>query len=209
MTEFMQRHIGPRDRDIQHMLSCLGLNSLDELIEETIPNAIRAENELELPPALTEHAALQKLKEYADNNVIARSYLGMGYHNTKTPSVILRNLIENPGWYTSYTPYQAEISQGRLEALLIFQTMVQDLTGMPVSNSSLLDEATAAAEAMTMSHRLTKKKNRGKERTIVDATRARSKRKKRKKTEKLGFDHVRGCWKKDVRSYGRQRTQTL
>jgi len=161
MKGFISRHIGPRERDIEHMLSYLGVTSLDDLIAETVPETIQTAKKLNLPAALSESEALSTLKGMASRNVIARSYLGMGYHNTKTPSVILRNLIENPGWYTSYTPYQAEISQGRLEALLIFQTMVQELTGMEVSNSSLLDEATAAAEAMTMSHRLTKKKNRG------------------------------------------------
>ena len=153
MEVFAGRHIGPRNRDAQKMLESLGLESLEQLIDETVPSSIRSEG-LELPTALSEFEALKTLKKMASKNQVFRSYLGFGYHNTITPSVILRNLIEDPSWYTSYTPYQAEIAQGRLEALLIFQTMVQDLTCMDISNCSLLDEATAAAEAMTMSYRL-------------------------------------------------------
>jgi glycine dehydrogenase len=150
---FVDRHIGPRDADIAAMLGELGLASLDALVEAAVPDAIRMDGDLDLPPALTERQALARLRSYADENQIWRSYLGFGYHDTITPPVILRNILENPGWYTAYTPYQAEISQGRLEALLVFQTVVQDLTGMEISNASLLDEATAAAEAMTMCHR--------------------------------------------------------
>jgi len=138
------------------MLALLGVQSLEALIEETVPAAIRLERPLDLPPALTEDQALGRLAGYAAKNTVKRSLLGFGYHDTLTPPVVLRNILENPGWYTAYTPYQAEISQGRLEALLLFQTMVQDLTGMGCSNASLLDEATAGAEAMTMAHRLGK-----------------------------------------------------
>ncbi len=153
---FIDRHLGPRPADIAAMLSALGADSLDDLIDEVIPQAIRSPSPLSLPPALTERDALAALAELAGRNELRRSYLGMGYADCITPPVILRNILENPGWYTAYTPYQAEIAQGRLEALLIFQTVVEDLTGMEISNSSLLDEATAAAEAMTMSHRISR-----------------------------------------------------
>ena len=136
------------------MLDVLGLRTLDELVEQTVPASIRSEQPLALPTARTEREVLAELWELATQNVVTRSYLGMGYHGCVTPPVIRRNVLENPGWYTQYTPYQAEISQGRLEALLNFQTMVCELTGLPVANSSLLDEATAAAEAMTLCHRL-------------------------------------------------------
>jgi glycine dehydrogenase len=140
------------------MLEALGVSSLEALLDEVIPQAIRFQGDLDIPAALSEREALQTLSEMAAANQDWRSYIGMGYHDCLTPSVILRNLLENPGWYTAYTPYQAEIAQGRLEALLVFQTMVQDLTGMEISNSSLLDEATAAAEAMTMAHRISRGK---------------------------------------------------
>jgi glycine dehydrogenase len=156
---FVSRHIGPRDHEIAHMLSAIGVESTDQLMQEALPAAIRSAEPLSLPPALSEAEALARLAHYAGENTVLRSWLGGGYHDTYTPSVLLRNILENPGWYTAYTPYQAEISQGRLEALLVFQTMVQDLTGMEVSNASMLDEATAAAEAMTMAHRLSRKKN--------------------------------------------------
>ncbi|HPD95730.1 MAG: aminomethyl-transferring glycine dehydrogenase [Bacteroidales bacterium] len=148
------RHIGPREEDINEMLKVIGVSSLDELIDQTIPKNIRLKKPLNLPKALSENQFLVKLKGMAAKNKIFKSYIGMGYYGTTTPSVILRNILENPGWYTSYTPYQAEISQGRLEALLNFQTMVIDLTGMEIANASLLDEATAAAEAMIMMHNL-------------------------------------------------------
>ncbi|MFK7930162.1 MAG: aminomethyl-transferring glycine dehydrogenase [Myxococcota bacterium] len=155
---FASRHIGPRASDIDAMLKVLGLESLEALTQKAVPNAIRMDGELDLPAALTEQQAMARLRSYADQNEVWRSYLGYGYHNTHTPPVILRNILENPGWYTAYTPYQAEISQGRLEALLVFQTMVQELTGMDLCGASLLDEATAAAEALTMCHRLKKSK---------------------------------------------------
>ena len=147
---FVNRHIGPRKEDILNMLSLLGYGSLDEMIINGVPNSILVEDTPKLPKALNETEALNSLRQLAKKNEVWRSYIGMGYYNCITPPVIQRNLLENPGWYTQYTPYQAEISQGRLEALLNFQTMVCDLTGMEISNASLLDEATAAAEAVTM-----------------------------------------------------------
>ena len=154
---FVDRHVGPSPEDITQMLATLGLSSLDELVDRIVPASIRMEGELELPPPGREAEVLATLREIADANTVCRSYLGGGYHGTLTPGVILRNILENPGWYTAYTPYQAEIAQGRLEALLLFQMMVQDLTGFEVSNASLLDEATAAAEAMAMCYRMGKR----------------------------------------------------
>ncbi len=147
---FAERHNGPTEEDIRGMLEQLGCSSLDELIASTIPSDIRLDRPLDLPEALSERELLAKAQALADKNRFGRSYIGMGYHDTATPAVIRRNVLENPNWYTQYTPYQAEISQGRLEALLNFQTAVADLTGLPIANASLLDEATAAAEAMTM-----------------------------------------------------------
>ncbi|MFK0569929.1 aminomethyl-transferring glycine dehydrogenase [Endozoicomonas sp.] len=147
---FTHRHIGSDQQEQQAMLESLGLNSLAELIEETVPGSIRLNRELDLPPGKTERQAIAQLRTLAQQNTVNKSYIGMGYYNTEVPNVILRNLLENPGWYTAYTPYQPEISQGRLEMLLNFQQMVMDLTGMEVANASLLDEATAAAEAMTL-----------------------------------------------------------
>ncbi|MFB2894411.1 aminomethyl-transferring glycine dehydrogenase [Aerosakkonemataceae cyanobacterium BLCC-F50] len=155
---FATRHIGPSPEEIKQMLELLGLSSLDELIEKTVPQAIRISRPLQLPPAQSEYAALANLKEIASKNQIFRSFIGMGYSNCITPPVILRNILENPGWYTAYTPYQAEIAQGRLEALLNFQTMIIELTGLEIANASLLDEATAAAEAMTLSYGVAKNK---------------------------------------------------
>ena len=155
---FVSRHLGPRPADVSAMLDVIGVESLDELMEQVVPSAIRTERPLDLPAALTEAEAIAALAERAGQNELYRSFLGMGYHDTHTPPVILRNILENPGWYTAYTPYQAEIAQGRLEALLVFQTMVEQLTGMGISNASLLDEATGAAEAMTMAHRVSKKR---------------------------------------------------
>ncbi|HIG63621.1 MAG TPA: aminomethyl-transferring glycine dehydrogenase [Marine Group III euryarchaeote] len=147
---FVRRHVGPAPADIPEMLAELGCATLEELADAVVPTDIRMAGALALPPPLTEVAALARLRELADRNVIARSYLGMGYYGTVTPPALRRNLLENPGWYTAYTPYQPEIAQGRLEALLNFQTMVCDLTAMEIANASLLDEATAAAEAMAM-----------------------------------------------------------
>ncbi|MCX6211556.1 MAG: aminomethyl-transferring glycine dehydrogenase [Bacteroidetes bacterium] len=149
-AEFIKRHIGPNAQDTQKMLDTIAVKSIDELIEKTVPNIIRSKKAMQIPEGLSEFDMLQSLKSIADKNIVATNFIGQGYYGTKTPSVILRNIFENPGWYTQYTPYQAEIAQGRLESLLNFQTMVCDLTGMPIANASLLDEATAAAEAMAM-----------------------------------------------------------
>ncbi|MCU1396344.1 MAG: gcvP [Ilumatobacteraceae bacterium] len=154
--EFVRRHVGPDDADRQRMLDVLGLGSVDELLDATVPASIRMSERLGLDESVTVTEALAELRGIAEQNVIATSLIGMGYHGTITPPVVLRNVLENPAWYTAYTPYQPEISQGRLEALLNFQTMVADLTGFALANASLLDEATAAAEAMTMIRRLSK-----------------------------------------------------
>ncbi len=147
---FIPRHIGPSPAGTDEMLAAIGCRSLDQLIDETVPAAIRLRQPLKIPAPRGEHEALAEIRSLASQNRVARSLIGMGYHDTITPPVILRNILENPGWYTQYTPYQAEIAQGRLEALLNFQTMVSDLTALPMANASLLDEATAAAEAMAM-----------------------------------------------------------
>src|SRR5437867_1078069 len=151
---FVPRHVGPDDRDVSEMLKLLGFSSLDALIDGTIPRKIRLREGLSLPTGLTEPEVLTYFRALAAKNQVFRSFIGMGYSDCVTPPVIQRNIIENPGWYTAYTPYQAEIAQGRLEALLNFQTMVIDPTALEIANASLLDEATAAAEAMTMCHRL-------------------------------------------------------
>jgi len=148
--KFSSRHNGPSEKDIQEMLKVTGVNTLDELIEETIPANIRLDNPIKLDEPLSEYQFLNKLKSIAEKNKVFKSYIGMGYYDTIIPAVIKKNIFENPGWYTQYTPYQAEISQGRLEALINFQTMVIDLTGLPIANASLLDEATSAAEAMNL-----------------------------------------------------------
>jgi glycine dehydrogenase len=149
-AEFIKRHIGPGAQDTEKMLASIGIKSVDELIEKTIPGNIRSKKPMQIPEGLSEFEMLQSLKKIGEKNIVATNFIGQGYYGTITPSVILRNIFENPGWYTQYTPYQAEIAQGRLESLLNFQTMVCDLTGMPIANASLLDEATAAAEAMAM-----------------------------------------------------------
>ena len=149
---FVPRHIGPTDADIAEMLAILGFASLDELINATIPSKIRYRGSLDLPPGRSEAQVLADFRAFAAKNRVFRSFIGMGYSDCITPPVIQRNVLENPAWYTAFTPYQAEIAQGRLEALLTFQTMVIDLTGLSIANASLLDEATAAAEAMTMSY---------------------------------------------------------
>jgi len=156
---FRDRHIGPTPEDIRAMLAVLGFERLDALIDATVPASLRQKKPLHLEQAKSEYELLQELQEIAVENRVYRSYIGMGYHNCITPTVIQRNILENPGWYTQYTPYQPEIAQGRLEALLNFQTMVTDLTGLEIANASLLDEATAAAEAMTMSFGATKTKS--------------------------------------------------
>ncbi len=150
IDKFVNRHNGPRENDVKEMLSKIGASSVDELIDQTVPSAIRLKAPLNLPTGMTEYAYLKHLHVLASKNKVYKTYIGLGYYNTIVPPVVQRNILENPGWYTAYTPYQAEISQGRLEALLNFQTMIMDLTGMEIANASLLDEATAAAEAMTM-----------------------------------------------------------
>src|SRR5262245_45334219 len=140
---FVNRHIGPNDAEIAAMLAELGCRSLDELVDQTVPPAIRLKRPLALGPPRGEHELPEELREMANRDKVARAMIGMGYYDSLTPPVIQRNILENPGWYTQYTPYQAEIAQGRLEALLNFQTMVADLTALPLANASLLDEATA------------------------------------------------------------------
>src|SRR5262245_39035254 len=151
---FQSRHIGPSPEDAAEMLTVVAAPSMDVLIDEAIPARIRTREPLNLPAGQSEYEYLSGLRAVASANRVFKSYIGLGYANCITPSVILRNVLENPGWYTPYTPYQAEIAQGRLEGLLNFQTMVRDLTGMEIATASLLDEATAAAEAMTLLHRV-------------------------------------------------------
>ena len=158
-SEFIARHIGVAPADEAHMLSAIGEASRRAIIDSIVPRAIARSSPMKLPHAVTEAAALAELKAIADRNQVFKSFIGQGYHGTHTPGVILRNVLENPAWYTAYTPYQAEISQGRMEALVNFQTMVCDLTGMPIANASMLDEATAAAEAMTLARRSVKNKS--------------------------------------------------
>ena len=158
-SNFSKRHIGPTSIEVDEMLNELGLNSINELIEKTVPESIKDTSDLGIGAGLDEFSYLNKIKILAKKNKVFRSYIGNGYYGTITPTVIQRNILENPGWYTAYTPYQAEIAQGRLEALLNYQTMVTDMTGLPIANASLLDEATAASEAMVMMLRSTKDKN--------------------------------------------------
>ncbi|OAV44239.1 aminomethyl-transferring glycine dehydrogenase [Lewinella sp. 4G2] len=159
--QFAHRHLGPDAGELTAMLDVVGVESLDELMEQTVPANIRDHKALDVPAAVSEYYYLQHLKGIAAKNKVFRSFIGMGYYNTITPSVILRNVFSNPGWYTQYTPYQAEIAQGRLESLLNYQTMVSDLTGLPIANASLLDEGTAAAEAMTMFFAARNKRTKG------------------------------------------------
>ena len=194
-ASFIPRHIGPTEADVRAMLELLGYDSLDALIDATVPAGIRLRRPLAIHAPMSEHEALANMRSIAQRNQIYRSYIGLGYYGCFTPPVIQRNVLENPGWYTAYTPYQAEIAQGRLEALLNFQTMVMDLTGLEIANASLLDEGTAAAESMTMSHALRGKP--GKETFFVSdecfpqtievvKTRARAR----------GIDVVVGDWRK-------------
>ena len=156
---FLERHIGPNDAEIAHMLRVVGHDSLDAMTDAIVPGSIKSAQPLALPAPINEEEALAKIRAVAARNQVFRSFIGQGYYGTHTPKVILRNILENPAWYTAYTPYQAEISQGRMEALINFQTMVTDLTGMEIANASLLDEATAAAEAMTLAKRSAKSKS--------------------------------------------------
>src|SRR5947208_11648713 len=149
---FVRRHIGPNQEEIDAMLGKVGFENLDGLIDAAVPKNIRMDRQLNLPEAKSEIEALAELRVISKKNKVARSFIGAGYHDCITPPVIQRNILENPGWYTAYTPYQAEIAQGRLEALLNFQTMIVDLTKLDIANASLLDEATAAAEAMSLCH---------------------------------------------------------
>ncbi|WP_413454852.1 aminomethyl-transferring glycine dehydrogenase [Glutamicibacter sp. FR1] len=166
-TEFVSRHIGPRPSDVATMLQTLGYDSLEALIDTAVPAGIRQDSALDIPDALSETEALAHLRALASKNVMKTQMIGQGFYDTITPAVIRRNIVENPAWYTAYTPYQPEISQGRLEALLNFQTMVMDLTGLPIANASLLDESSAAAEAVLMMRRANKKKAKGK--TVLDS----------------------------------------
>ncbi|NEP16986.1 MAG: hypothetical protein F6J97_08770, partial [Leptolyngbya sp. SIO4C1] len=156
--DFPQRHIGPTADEVQQMLEILGFESLAALIDAAVPAGIRLQQPLSLGTGMSEYEALASLRAIAAQNQVCKSYIGLGYHNCITPPVIQRNVLENPGWYTQYTPYQPEIAQGRLEALLNFQTMITDLTGLEIANASLLDEGTAAAEAMSMSWDVCKNK---------------------------------------------------
>ena len=168
--QFLWRHVGPRPEDIEEMLGVIGVKSVDELIGQTVPESIRLKKVLDLPAPLTESEFLARIKAVASKNKVYRSFIGQGYYDTISPAVIIRNILQNPAWYTSYTPYQAEVSQGRLEALLNFQTMIVELTGMKLTNCSLLDEATAAAEAMQMMYALRSKemKKAGANKLFVD-----------------------------------------
>ena len=161
-SSFDKRHIGPGAQELKDMLATIGVSSLEQLIDETVPSGIRNQKPLNIPAGLSEYEYLLELKTIASKNKLFKSYLGQGYYGTITPSVIARNVFHNPGWYTQYTPYQAEIAQGRLESLLNYQTMVSDLTGLPIANASLLDEGTAAAEAMAMMEGIHNKKRKGK-----------------------------------------------
>ena len=190
-SPFVRRHIGPDDRQIARMLGIVGCASLDELTDSTVPAAIRLRKPLELPEAADEAAALAEIKALAAVNRPGPACIGMGYHNCHTPPVILRNILENPGWYTAYTPYQAEIAQGRLEALLNFQTMVTDLTGMEIANASLLDESTAAAEAMSMAHGI---KGSGDKFFVADNVHPQTVSLLRTRAEPLGWHIVVGPW---------------
>jgi glycine dehydrogenase len=189
---FQSRHIGPDPADTDAMLTVVRAASLDALIDETIPPRIRLAEPLDLPNGTTEHAFLQHLRTIAARNRLFRSYIGLGYYDCVTPSVIVRNVLENPGWYTPYTPYQAEIAQGRLEALLNYQTMVAELTGMEVATASLLDEATAAAEAMTLLHRVHARKNQAMRCFVADSCFPQTLDVLRARAEPLGIELVTG-----------------
>lgn len=167
--QFSNRHIGPNDKEIEQILNEIGIQTLDKLIDETIPENIRIREKLNVSEPLTEYEFIQHIKEIASKNKVYRSYIGLGYYGTITPSVIKRNVLENPGWYTQYTPYQAEISQGRLEALMNFQTMISDLTKLPISNASLLDEGTACGEAMSMIYSIIHSKKLGANVFLIDS----------------------------------------
>ena len=147
---FVNRHLGPDENQIKKILSKIGVKSIENLLDETIPDSIRLKKPLDLPEGISEAEFTKHINSLGRDNNVFKTYIGLGYHDTVTPAVIQRNILENPSWYTAYTPYQAEIAQGRLEALFNFQTIICELTGMELANASLLDESTAAAEAMTM-----------------------------------------------------------
>jgi len=192
LDSFARRHIGPDDEEVQAMLDALGYPTLDALLEAAVPGDIRSESDLSVGAPVTETRALRHLRELADRNHVFRSYLGMGYHATITPGLVLRNILENPGWYTAYTPYQSEISQGRMEALLNFQTLVIDLTGLEVANASLLDEATAAAEAMTLCRRVRRRGREGRVFFVSEDCHPQTIAVVRTRAESLGIDVVVG-----------------
>src|SRR5216110_3134416 len=162
IATFADRHIGPNADEVAQMLRELGFENLEALVDATVPKNIRLDRTLDLPRAKSENEALAELRALASKNKVARNFIGAGYSDTITPPVIQRNILENPGWYTAYTPYQAELAQGRLEALVNFQTMVTDLTALDIANASLLDEATAAAEAMALCHHAATDRSRNK-----------------------------------------------
>lgn len=191
LPPFASRHLGADDSAIAKMLAVVGCANLEALIDATVPESIRRRSELNLPKPLSESAALAHIRAYAEANKPTRYCLGMGYHSCHTPSVILRNILENPGWYTAYTPYQAELAQGRLEALLNFQTMITDLTGMEIANASLLDESTAAAEAMAMAHGI---KGSGDKIFVADNVHPQTISLLRTRAEPLGWEVVSGPW---------------
>jgi len=186
-SDFIQRHIGPTEQQQAAMARAIGYDNLDALIDDTVPRAIRRQQPMQLPGAQTERQVLSRLRELASRNVVNRSFIGMGYYDTLTPPVIQRNVLENPGWYTAYTPYQPEISQGRLEALLTYQQMIMDLTGMELSSASMLDEGTAAAEAMTLLQRVNKK-NRSNTFLIADDCHPQTIAVVKTRAEALGFE---------------------
>jgi len=192
LPPFSRRHIGPDGREVERMLGVIGCDSLESLIDQTVPESIRLRRPLHLPEAVDEPAALEEIRSLADENVPRRAFIGMGYHNCHVPPVILRNVLENPGWYTAYTPYQAELAQGRLEALLNFQTMVADLTGMEIANASLLDESTAAAEAMAMAHGI---KGSGRKFFVADNVHPQTISLLKTRAEPLGVEIVTGPWR--------------
>ena len=162
-SEFPARHIGPSPADVSTMLKTLSLGSVDELLNQVVPGSILDTGKLAVPPGLDEHEALTSLQQLAAQNKVVRTLLGQGYYDCHTPAVIRRCVLESPGWYTAYTPYQPEIAQGRLEVLFNFQTLITELTGLPIANASLLDEATAAAESVALAHRTA----RGKKNTVL------------------------------------------
>jgi len=197
-ANFIPRHIGPRDKDIASMLKTIGANSLDDLIEKVIPEDIRMDGMLDLPEALSERNALSDLRQTASRNQMFTSMIGMGYYGCVTPKVVLRRLLESPGWYTAYTPYQAEVSQGRLEALMNYQQMVSDLTGLDLANASLLDEGTAVAEAISMANRISKS---AKEQIFLDAdTHPQTIAVVRTRAEALGLELIIGNPETDLNS---------